>query len=72
MAVNKALGVAPSSPGAGSTDANAAMNLRIPAITIGGGGSGSGGHSLNESFDTTNSWQGTQRAVLLAIALTQK
>ena len=53
----------------GSTDANVPMNMHIPAITIGGGGSGSGVHTLSETFDTTNSWQGTQRAVLLAIAL---
>ncbi len=53
----------------GSTDANVPMNLGIPAITISGGGSGSGAHSLNEAFDTKDSWKGTQRAVLLAIAL---
>ncbi len=53
----------------GSTDANVPMNMHIPAITIGGGGSGSGVHTLSETFDTTDSWQGTQRAVLLAIAL---
>jgi len=53
----------------GSTDANVPMNMNIPAITIGGGGSGSGVHTLAETFDTKDSWQGTQRAVLLAIAL---
>jgi len=45
------------------------MRLNIPAITIGGGGSGSGVHTINEVFDTTDSSQGTERAVLLAIAL---
>jgi acetylornithine deacetylase/succinyl-diaminopimelate desuccinylase-like protein len=53
----------------GSTDSNVPMNLGIPAITIGGGGSGSGAHSLDETFTTTNSWQGTERALLLAVAL---
>jgi tripeptide aminopeptidase len=53
----------------GSTDANVPMNLGIPAITISGGGVGTGAHSLNETFDTKDSWQGTQRAVLLAVAL---
>lgn len=53
----------------GSTDSNVPMNLGVPAITISGGGKGNAAHSLNESFDTTDSWQGTQRAVLLAIAL---
>jgi tripeptide aminopeptidase len=52
-----------------STDANVPMNLGIPAITIGGGGRGTGAHSLNETFDTRDSWQGTQRALLLAVAL---
>ncbi len=45
------------------------MNLKIPAITISGGGLGSGAHSLNETFDSTDSWRGTQRALLLVIAL---
>jgi hypothetical protein len=45
------------------------MNMNIPAITIGGGGAESGGHTLNETFNTTDSWRGTERAVLLAIAL---
>ena len=55
----------------GSTDSNIAMNMGIPAITIDGGGRGSGAHALNESFDSTNSWQGTQRALLIALALAQ-
>ncbi len=53
----------------GSTDSNVPMNLHIPAITISGGGRGTGAHSLNETFDTVDSWRGTQRAILLAIAL---
>jgi len=53
----------------GSTDSNVPMNLHIPAITVSGGGRGTGAHSLNETFDTTDSWRGTQRALLLAIAL---
>ena len=66
--VTKALG-APIDLGAGSTDANYPMSLRIPAITIGGGGAGRGAHSLAETFDSTDSWRGTQRALLLAVAL---
>jgi hypothetical protein len=45
------------------------MNVGIPAITIGGGGQGTGAHALNEAFDTKDSWLGTQRALLLAVAL---
>jgi tripeptide aminopeptidase len=55
--------------GEGSTDANVPMNLGIPAIIIGGGGRESGAHSLNEMFDMKDSYLGTQRALLLAIAL---
>ena len=68
LAVNEALGLR-AALGESSTDANVPMNLGIPAITIGGGGSGSGAHSLNESFDTHDSWKGTQRALLLTLAL---
>ena len=53
----------------GSTDSNVPMNLHIPAITISGGGAGTGTHSLNETFDPKDSWRGTERALLLAIAL---
>jgi acetylornithine deacetylase/succinyl-diaminopimelate desuccinylase-like protein len=53
----------------GSTDSNVPMNLGIPAITISGGGVGTGAHSLNETFDARDSWRGTQRALLLAVAL---
>src|SRR5512145_697712 len=51
----------------GSTDANIPLSLNIPAITIDAGGSGTGSHTVAEAFDTTDSWRGTQRAVLLAI-----
>jgi tripeptide aminopeptidase len=55
----------------GSTDANYPMSLGIPAITIDGGGRGTDAHALSESFDSTDSWKGTQRALLIAIALAQ-
>ncbi len=58
-------------PGEGSTDSNYPMSLGIPAITVGGGGRGQGAHSLNEQFDSTDSWLGTQWVTLLAIALSQ-
>jgi acetylornithine deacetylase/succinyl-diaminopimelate desuccinylase-like protein len=71
ISVTKALGATPKLQ-EGSSDANVPMALQIPAIMIGGGGKGEGAHSPTESFDTTNSWLGTQRAVLLVIALSQK
>jgi hypothetical protein len=45
------------------------MSLGIPAVTIGSGGAGSGAHSLNETFNTKDSWLGTQRGLLLAVTL---
>jgi di/tripeptidase len=56
---------------AASTDANAAMQLNIPAIAIGGGGRGMNTHSVDESFDTTGSVRGTERALLLVVALSR-
>jgi acetylornithine deacetylase/succinyl-diaminopimelate desuccinylase-like protein len=70
IAVTKALGF-PVTLDEGSTDSNIAISMGIPAITIDGGGRGTGAHALDEVFDTTNSWQGTQRALLLAVALAQ-
>jgi tripeptide aminopeptidase len=55
--------------GEGSTDANVPMSRNIPSITIGGGGVGMGAHSASETYDTKDSWVGTQRALLLAVAL---
>jgi tripeptide aminopeptidase len=70
LAVSKALGFAEATTvGEGSTDSNYPMSLHIPALTIGGGGKGEAAHSPEESFDITDSWKGTQRAILLAVAL---
>jgi tripeptide aminopeptidase len=68
VSVTRALGL-PVSLDEGSTDANYPLSLGIPAIAIDGGGRGSGAHTLEETFETANSWHGTQRATLLAIAL---
>jgi di/tripeptidase len=68
MAVSRAMGI-DETLREGSTDSNVPMNLGIPAVTISGGGSGTGAHSLNETFNTKDSWRGTQRALLLAVAL---
>jgi acetylornithine deacetylase/succinyl-diaminopimelate desuccinylase-like protein len=68
VAVTRALDL-PVSLEESSTDANYPISLGIPAVTIDGGGSGKGSHSLDETFDTTNSWLGSARALLLAIAL---
>lgn len=66
--VTRALGI-PIEWSTGSTDSNVPMSLGIPAITIDGGGDGRDAHALTERFDTTDSWKGTQRALLIAAAL---
>src|SRR5262245_12143570 len=68
LATARAVGL-PSGISEGSTDANIPMSQNIPAITIGGGGLSMNAHAPNESYDTTDSWRGTQNAVLLTIAL---
>jgi tripeptide aminopeptidase len=66
----KALGEARPQTGASSTDSNLPMSLGIPAITIGGGGTGSGAHSLDEKFeDTPDGYKGPQWALLIVAAL---
>lgn len=68
VAATTALGL-PVSLDEGSTDSNVPMGLGVPALTIDGGGRGRGAHSLSESFDSTDSWKGTARALLLTVAL---
>ncbi|HEV3217418.1 MAG TPA: M20/M25/M40 family metallo-hydrolase [Vicinamibacterales bacterium] len=70
ISVQKALNL-PVSFAEGSTDSNLPLSLGIPALTIDTGGTGFGVHTEQESFDTTDAWKGTQRALLLAIALAQ-
>ena len=71
LAVTRAVDPAAARLREGSTDANVGMNRGVPALTIGGGGRATGGHSPGESYDPTDSWKGTQRVLLVALALTQ-
>ena len=68
LAVSKAMGITEVLR-EGSTDSNVPMNMGIPAITIGGGGTGAGAHSLGETFDSKDSVLGVKRGLLLAISL---
>jgi acetylornithine deacetylase/succinyl-diaminopimelate desuccinylase-like protein len=68
QSISSMLGMA-ARPGEASTEANVAMQMKIPAIAIGGGGSGRGTHTLDETFDSTGSSRGTERALRLAITL---
>jgi tripeptide aminopeptidase len=58
----------PVGPGEGSTDANVPMSLGVPAITIGAGGISRGVHSPGETFDSTGSATGAERALLVTLA----
>jgi acetylornithine deacetylase/succinyl-diaminopimelate desuccinylase-like protein len=70
QAVARALGLqAPISES--SSDANLPMSLGIPAIAIGAGGQSYDAHAVSEWFDATDAWQGTENALLLAVALAQ-
>lgn len=66
---DKALGI-PSNLTASSTDSGMPIRFGIPAVTIGVGGKWRGAHSVTESFDSTDSYRGTQRvlAAVLSIA----
>ena len=52
-----------------STDANIPLSLGIPAITIGGGGTGGGAHTVHEWYDNTNGPRGVARAFAILAAL---
>lgn len=55
---------------ASSTDANLPISMGIPAIKIGGGGIGTGMHSLAEEYDDTDrGYLGPQWVALIAAAL---
>jgi len=71
MTVTRTVGSVPFAA-VSSSDANYPTSLRIPSIQIGGGGRGADAHALTESFDTSDSWRGTTRALLLVIALSQQ
>jgi tripeptide aminopeptidase len=70
LSVTKALGL-DGGLREGSTDANFPMSIGVPAIAVGAGGMNPNAHALDEAFDTTDAWKATQRAVLLAISLTE-
>jgi tripeptide aminopeptidase len=71
MAATRAVGAVPSA-NISSSDANYPTSLKVPSLQIGGGGRGENVHAPGESFDTTESWQGTARALLLTVALAQR
>jgi tripeptide aminopeptidase len=55
--------------GFSSTDSNLPISIGIPAITIDGGGTGRGAHSLEEEWDSKDSYIGSQRALLIVLGV---
>jgi len=52
-----------------STDANIPLSLGIPAVALGGGGKGSGSHTLAEWYDPLGRELGLKRLLLTTLAL---
>ncbi len=67
LAVVKHFGVEPRIT-RGSTNSNIPISLGIPAVTIGRGGKGSGGHSLGEWWIDDDGYQAIQLALLTLLS----
>lgn len=52
-----------------STDQNIAINCRIPATTLGGGGREGNNHNVKEWYDPTDGYKGPQLAFLTSLLL---
>lgn len=52
-----------------STNQNVPASLGIPSVVIGAGGNARDLHSLHESYATTRSWLGAQKALILLFAM---
>jgi tripeptide aminopeptidase len=61
--VDRFLGIE-SETDAGSTDANIPLSLGIPAIAVGGGGTGDGAHTAEEWYDAAGRYTGLERILL--------
>jgi tripeptide aminopeptidase len=53
-----------------STDSNVAISLRIPAITVGAGGTSGSSHTLDEWYDPRGRDLGLKRALLILLGIT--
>ena len=70
MDAARSLGADKPEPHPASTDSNIALSLRIPAITMGGGGTATGYHALGEAYDDgKDGWKGPQWVALVVTAL---
>ena len=51
-----------------STDANIAIGMKVPALTMGGGGKSGNAHSLTEWYEPADAWKGPQTVLLTVLA----
>lgn len=65
----RAVGMQPRVGEPASTDANIAIGMGIPAVTIGRGGKTENQHSVKESFDPKDAYLGVQKNLLAVLAL---
>jgi len=68
-ASTQAIGQKPVLDEPSSTDSNLPISLRVPAITVGGGGKDDNNHSPNEWFDPTDAYLGPQRIFLTILGV---
>lgn len=55
-----------------STDSNVPIHLKIPAITVGGGGRSGDHHSLNEWWEPDEAWKGPQHVLLTILGFDER
>lgn len=51
----------------GSTDSNVPINMKIPAVTLGGGGKSDSAHALEEWYEPEGGWKGIQSVLLTVL-----
>lgn len=68
-AATEALGVKPKLAHGGCTNTNQAIDLGVPAVTVGRGGAEGGTHSLDEWFDPAGVHRASQKSYLMLLAL---
>jgi acetylornithine deacetylase/succinyl-diaminopimelate desuccinylase-like protein len=69
LASAEALGFEPILDEPSSTDSNVPISLKIPAVTLGGGGKSGGCHTLEEYYDPTDAFYGVQKIFLTMLGL---
>jgi tripeptide aminopeptidase len=67
VAVSKAMGYEPYLTRS-STDSNVPISLGIPSMTLGGGGSSGGAHSLDEWWYNRDGYRGVQRTFMILLS----